>query len=473
MEELLNIPLLIVILYICCLMVISVLAAKLVKKETMGFLLASRTWPWYMVAFMLTANAVGGTSTVGCAQTGFESGIAAGWYTVAWGLGALLMGFFGASRWRGMKFYTVPEMFGSYYTMSARIVAVILQFMITMTIACLQFVAHGALLAAMLPNYFSLFSGILLTAIIFVGIALLGGYKAGGLISVLNVGVIYFGILVGVIASWSFAGGTETIVSKLPSGINYFSLFESLGFGVVLGWIIVMGFQAFSSQSVVQISLAAKSPHAAKWGFIVGAILMAPVGFLAAYMGIAAKSLYPNIPSVDAMPVMIMKLHPVLAGITLAGMWAAGITTGVALLISSATLLEKDIYETYLDSRGLKISEEKAYKASRYLVLAVGVIGFFMALKATSLINVLTTLVSLCAPFTFIFLFTAYLPGFCKKGAAFWTILVGGIIVALWILVPAIRIVPHAIYLECLITFPMFIVLCLTLKDPLTRNNVS
>ncbi len=464
-----NIPLLIVLIYIGCLVLISLFSVKLVKKETVGFLLAGRSWPWYMVAFMLTGLAVGGASTVGCAQTAFEKGLAAGWYDVAWGFGALLMGFLGAARWRKMQVVTIPEMFGNYYTPSSRVIAVVLQFLIVMTVMCLQFVAGGALLSAMLPQYFSLVNGMLLTAIVFVGIALIGGLWAGGLANLVNVIIIWIGVAVGSVACWSMAGGTDIIIKKLPQSFNYFSLFEGLGWGVLVGWFIVMGTMTFTMQGVTQIGFASKTPKDAKWGFIIGAVIMAPLGFFSAYIGIAAKSMYPNIESIKALPTMIMNTHPLIAGLTLSGLWAADISTGVALLISAATLLEKDIYEWSLERKGLKVSSIKSYQLSRILVLIIGVFGFIMALKATSILKVLLIGLTLCAPFTIIFLFTTYLPQFCKKHAAFWTMLVGGLIVILWVFWPDIRILPHPIYLEWIVTLPLFVVLSLILKTPLEK----
>jgi len=462
-----NIPLLIVIIYVCFLAMVSIVSIRLVKNEALGFLLAGRAWPWYMVAFMLTGLAIGGASTVGTAQMAFESGLPAGWYNVAWGFGALLMGIFGASQWRRIGISTVPEMLGKYYTASSRVLGVILQFMIIMTVTCLQFVAGGALLSAMLPDYFSLFSGMLLTAIVFVGIALVGGFWAGGLSNVLNVMIIWIGITVGMMACWSLAGGTEVIISRLPRELDYFNLVQGLGWGVLLGWFIVMATMTFTMQGVVQVSLAARSPGHAKWGFLTAVILMAPLGFFSAYMGIAAKSLYPDIASVKALPTIIMNTNPIVAGLTLSGLWAADISTGVALLISSATLIEKDIYEWFMENRGLIVPRERALRLSRYLVLIIGMIGFYMAVKAASILNTLLIGLTLCTPFTIIFLFTTFLPGFCKKAAAFWTILVGGLIVVLWLLFPTVRILPHAIYLEWLVTLPLFIILCLILKDPI------
>ncbi len=68
------IPLIIVIIYICCLVLISLFSVKFVKKDAAGFLLAGRSWPWFIVGFMVTGLAIGGASTVGCAQQAFEKG---------------------------------------------------------------------------------------------------------------------------------------------------------------------------------------------------------------------------------------------------------------------------------------------------------------------------------------------------------------------------------------------------------------
>jgi SSS family solute:Na+ symporter len=74
-------------------------------------------------------------------------------------------------------------------------------------------------------------------------------------------------------------------------------------------------------------------------------------------------------------------------------------------------------------------------------------------------VGIVKTLViglSLTTAFTVIFLFTVFAPGLCRKNSAFYTTLVGIIVLVLWQFVPAIRILPHVIYLEwivCLITF--------------------
>ena len=61
------------------------------------------------------------------------------------------------------------------------------------------YVAGGAILSSLLPDVFSFQTGMLVTAIAFVGITLIGGFWAAGLTSIINVVFIYAGVVVGAV----------------------------------------------------------------------------------------------------------------------------------------------------------------------------------------------------------------------------------------------------------------------------------
>ena len=71
---------------------------------------------------------------------------------------------------------------------------------------------------------------------------------------------------------------------------------------------------------------------------------MLPVGVLAALLGICAKSMYPDAQAALALPQVIVGLQPVLAGVTLAALWAADVSTACNLLLSAGTL----VFQRYL-----------------------------------------------------------------------------------------------------------------------------
>ncbi len=448
----------IVVLYIVVLFLISAYSTKLVKGTTRGYLLANQEWSFWLVAVMLAGLAIGGASTIGISQRAFEHGLSAGWYDVAWGVGAIIVGIFGIHLWRKMDVTTIPEMLGKYYGTKARIIGVLLQIIIMLVILSLQFVAGGALLSSMLPRYFTLTSGMVVTAITFVGIATIGGLWAGGLANIINVLIIWVGISIGAIISWHSAGGSSIIIQKLPSHISHLNPLQGITIGVLVGWFIVMTTQAFSVQAIEQIGSAAKNPAEARKGFILGGLIMAPIGFLSALIGIAARAKYPHIVSVKALPTIIMSINPWLAGFVLSGLWAADISTGVGLLLGSATLAEKDILEWNFKSFR-EMSSTKKLLLTKITVLGIGILGLFLAFRAISVLKVLLIGLSATTPFTIIFLFTVYKPNFCKRPAAFWTILVGMLLLVVWELFPPIRVLPHPIYLEWIVCLPIFVII--------------
>lgn len=462
----------IVISYIIILFLISAYSTKLVKGTTKGYLLANQEWTFWLVAVMLAGLAIGGASTIGISQRAFKYGISAGWYDVAWGTGAIIVGLSGIHLWRKMNVTTIPEMLCKYYGAEARIIGVLLQIVIMLVILSLQFVAGGALLSSMLPHYFTLTSGMIATAITFIGIATIGGLWAGGLANIVNVIIIWIGVSIGAIVSWYGAGGTSAIIHKLPPQISDLNPLKGIALGVLIGWFIVMITQAFSVQAIQQIGSAAKNPSEARKGFILGGLIMAPVGFLSALIGIAARAKYPHIVAVKALPTIIMSINPWLAGFVLSGLWAADISTGVSLLLGSATLAEKDILEWKFQSFA-KMSPARKLLFTKLTVLGVGIFGLFLAFTAVSILKVLLIGLSATTPFTIIFLFTVYKPRFCKRPAAFWTILIGMVLLVLWKFIPSIRFLPHPIYLEWIVCLPLFMIISLVSDKKLLTYEVG
>ena len=138
---------------------------------------------------------------------GLQRGLSAGWYNAAWAAGAFVMAFGAARRFRRLEITTLPELFERHYSTTARVLGVIGQLVIQVVITSLQYVAGGAILRALLPGVFSLQSGMLVTALVFVGITLIGGFWAAGLTNVINVVVIYVGILLAAVLSVGKIGG--------------------------------------------------------------------------------------------------------------------------------------------------------------------------------------------------------------------------------------------------------------------------
>lgn len=68
---------------------------------------------------------------------------------------------------------------------------------------------------------------------------------------------------------------------------------------------------------------------------------MLPVGFLSALLGVIAAEMYPDINAATALPRLIMTLNPWIAGITLASLWAADVSTACNLPLRRHPLLPR------------------------------------------------------------------------------------------------------------------------------------
>jgi SSS family solute:Na+ symporter len=293
----------------------------------------------------------------------------------------------------------------------------------------------------------------IMSAVVFIGITLIGGLWSSGLSNVLSVVLIYVGIVAGTFVTVSQQGGIAAISASLPAGTDWFGSIGGLGLATIIGWFAVMITQTITAQGPVQIACGARDGAAARNGYIWGAVIIFPIGFLCALMGLAAKVAYPGIKATMALPKIIMSLNPFLSGMTLAALWAADVSTACTLLLGAGTLFCQDVYKRFVDPG---ITESKYVLINRIAILVIGLITLWFAFNAVGILYTLLIGLSLTTAFTVVFLFTIFAPGLCRKNSAFYTTLVGMLALAAWQVFPGVRIFAHPIYMEwlvCLATF--------------------
>jgi len=422
----------IVILYIIALYIVTWATRRLSRGGMIAYLLAGRGLPAWVVAPLLTGLAIGGASTIGVAERAYVAGISAGWYNAAWAAGAILVGLFAASRYRKMEVTTLPELFERHYNVSGRIIGVFGQLVLQIVITSLQYVAGGAILSSLLPDVFTFQSGMLVTALVFVGITLIGGFWAAGLTNIINVIFIYLGVLLGAGLAVKKVGGFGNLLENLPAGHPGFDL-GAIGWGMIIAWFMVMCTMAFSVQSVVQISFAAKDASAARRGFILGGMIILPVGFISAVIGLAATVLQPGILATEALPRTVLGLSPVVAGIVLAGLWAADVSTASALLIGSATLVVGDLVKRFISP---DLTEKKEQTISRAAVLVLSVFTYLLAVSVSGILKTLLLGLTLTTAYTLVTLMTLFWPKVCRRSHATWTLLTAMAALAAWLIFP-------------------------------------
>jgi solute:Na+ symporter, SSS family len=450
-----NISFIVVVIYIGILFCISFYARKKASSGSEGYILAGRGLNTTLVTVTMVGLAIGGASTIGVAEQAYKVGLSAGWYTVAWGVGSILMGLIGAKKYRELNVSTVPEMFEKFYDTKGRIVCVIGQIIIQLMVTSLQYIAGGAILSSLLPAVFTLKTGMITSAVVFIGITFIGGMWSTGLCNLFNVPLKYTGVILVTLLAVVLSGGIHEISLKLPNAATYLHPVKGLGAPTIIIWFVVMITECFSLQGVVQVAFSAKDAEAARKGYILGGLLMIPIGFLAALLGIVAKVNYPNVSATMALPMVITHLNPLLAGVTLAALWAADVSTACNMLLGSATLFSQDIYKRFVNPN---VEEKKLMFMTKGFVVILGIITFFVALQAKGILSLIMMALSLTTAFSIVFIFTTFVPSMCRKNSAFNTAVAGILVLVLWQLVPSVRILPHVIYAEWIVCLTVFLI---------------
>ena len=448
-----SIQLFIVLTYVIALFSVSFYVKNRASSNSTDYLFASRKLSASLVAANITGLAVGAAATVGVAENAFSNGMGAGWYTGAWAVGALAMGLLAAGKYRQLNCTTIPELFERYYDTKGRVVSVIGLITIQLVITSLQYLAGGAILASLLPDIFTFKTGMLASATVFISITFIGGLWSSGISNLVSVVLIYLGITYSSFSALANFGGLEKVMASLPNNIAWFSPLGGLGLATIISWMVVFVTQSLTAQGPVQIACGAKDSATARKGFILGAVLIFPVGFLCALLGIISRVTYPDITATMALPKIIMSLNPVASGITLAALWAADVSTACTILLGAGTLFSQDIYKRFFNPN---ISEKNYLLVNKLSILFLGLVTLWFAFNAVGILKTMLVGLSLATAFTVVFLFTVFAPSLCRKNSAFVTTVVGILTLVVWEFLPSFRIFSHPIYMEwtaCLIAF--------------------
>jgi SSS family solute:Na+ symporter len=458
------VSLVILILYIVALFAISWYAKKRSEGNNENFALAGRRLSAPLICVTIIGLAVGGASTIGVSEHAFRVGLSAGWYTIAWALGAIVMGLFMAKKYREQNITTITELIERHHTKGAVILGVFCQIVIQLVIISLQYIAGGSILHAILPDIFDFHTGMIVSAITFIGITFIGGMWSASLSNVLNIILIYVGILAATIIQFKKIGSMDHLAAALPANVPWFSFIDGVGPVTITSWVVTLITVNLSLQSILQISLGAKDAATAKKGFVWGGILMLPVGVLAAFLGLVAKAMYPDAQAALALP-------QVLAGVTLAALWAADVSTACNLLLSAGTLFSSDIYKRFINPQ---CDQARQLLMTRACIIISGILTLGLAMSVSSILGTIMIGLSLTAAFSVIVIVALFFPQYASKAAGFWTLLAGLVLLVLWQLTPAVRIFPNVIYMEwlvCIAAYAIAAIVCPAKKAVAAESN--
>ena len=320
---------------------------------------------------------LGGTSTTGVSEYGYEYGISGAWYTLANSIGICFLAIFFAKLYRSLETPTVPGIVGKYIGQKSRIISSALQIFCMVAVGTSQMIAIGTLGETLFHINFVI--SILLMGAGILLYTVFGGMIAVGYTNIMHMVVMYGGIILAVILCLSgIDGGFATLKSTLPD--SYFSM-TGIGMPKVSSWMIASLLGACVAQAGLQPILGSKDTKTAVKSSYIIALVVGPFGFLSALLGMIAKVQFPDLANAKlALPTLLMTLNPISGGLVMASIMAAVLSTASPIFLSCGTLFTRDIYlETRL-GKEKKSDDRHILKISRLVTFCAGALCVLLAL---------------------------------------------------------------------------------------------
>jgi SSS family solute:Na+ symporter len=374
-----------IVAYLLVLTGVGVYKSRQVKTQA-DFAVAGRSLsPWILVCTMLAAW-IGTGSIVGNAGKTYEAGLAALILPIGSVIGMMLLTRV-APRARNYEVFSVPEIIGSRYGQTARLLAVIALVIAYMVIVSYQFNALGAVLHAILVDaggkpFVSESLGTIVAAVAIITYTILAGLLSLAYTDIITGIIITVSLFISLPILWSHAGGWQGMEAHFaamgkPAHMQFWGVFTP---AQIINYTLPTFLLIMGDANQYQRFFASKSAKGARSAvtFMVFAVLV--IESLIILEAWIASSLIPNAAvgkyvliyaARDFLPTALGLLFM----ITIVGII---ISTADSFLLIPATCVIRDIYLNYVNPQA---AERKVIFLSRLLVLALGIIAYLVSLS--------------------------------------------------------------------------------------------
>lgn len=334
----------IMILYFAVVLGIGFVFRKQESLEDFGLGGRFLTTPVFVATSLATW--IGAGSIMGLGGQGYRIGIGGYWWAFGWAAiwCPIFIGWLGAKRIRRTGLYTISDVLGERFDDRSRVLSAVLLLFYTLTQMTLQVISAGVVVNTLLgiPAWI----GAVVGTLVMLTYTVMGGLKAEVWTDVLQFGILIPAFLAMLLFYWIKLGGTATLVTQLP---QHFDLFRP-GSSTIWGWLLSIGPGVTLATYTWQRILAAKDERTARAGAFYSygfATFYYMVPFL---LGICAAAAFPGLKDPQqAVPQLILGLHPVAAGIMLAAFLAVLMSSADSILLYGATTFTQDIYRRFIN----------------------------------------------------------------------------------------------------------------------------
>ena len=344
----------IIALYFIAIVAIGFAAARLSKTQE-DYLVAGRRLSFPLFFGCMAALTLGGGSTIGSAELGYEHGLGGIWLNLSIGLGLVLAGFLVTSKLSRLRALSVNEVVEKSYGPTARVFSSVLTLVYTLTLSVVQVISIGTIINGVVgldPTLSMVAGG---------GIVILYTF-VGGMWSVTMTDIVQFvvktvGILIlAPIFCISAAGGWDALMAQVPES---FLSVGSMGFDKSFSYVVLYVPGLIIGQDIWQRIFTAKNEKVSKRGTIGAGIYSILYALATVVIGMSVAVLLPHLDDPQ-------------------NAFVVGVSTSVSsgTILASSTILYNDLYARFAKKR-LKLGE---VAVTRLFALLIGVVVMICSL---------------------------------------------------------------------------------------------
>nr|WP_307256198.1 sodium/proline symporter [Oikeobacillus pervagus] len=382
-----------------CLFMLAI--GLLSSKRDMGhsdFLLGGKRLPGWALAFSERATGESAWLLLGYTGFVFATGLSGVWVAVGISLGIIFSWLFLAKRFlRDAEEYnvlTLPGYLAKRFGTHGKVII----WLSTVLILCFMMFYFGAQIAGAGKTLFTVFNispmvGMIISIIIVIILSYTGGFVSVVWTDMIqSIMMLITLVVLPIIALYQIYTNDLSISHALSTSSPGMDSWTGGLTGFALGLLLFNNFAWFFGFLGGQPQLSArfmalKNKKEAKTGSTV-AIIWTLLAYSGAFMiGITALTLYQDQSFADVetiLPFMLMDLVPPwIAGLLLAGILAAIISTADSQLLVITSSISEDIIRNAL---GIKVTEKQLVKISRLTIIVAGIVGLIIALTSESLV---------------------------------------------------------------------------------------
>lgn len=364
----------IIALYFIVIVSVGFIAMKFTKTQE-DYLVAGRRLSFPLFFGCMAALALGGGSTVGSAQLGYDFGFGGIWLNVSIGAGLILAGLLVTSKLSKLRALSVNEVVEGSYGPTARIFSSVLTLIYTLTLSVVQVIAIGTIINGVLGLDATL------SMVLGGGVVILYTF-AGGMWSVTMTDVVQFviktvGILIlAPIFCISAAGGWDALVSKVPE--TYLSA-GSMGFDKSFSYLVLYVPGLIIGQDIWQRIFTAKNQKVSKRGTICAGAYSILYAFATVIIGMSVAVLLPNLDnSQNAFVTGVTTFLPVgVRGLVLTAAMAATMSVSSGTILAASTIVYNDLFLRFISKAP---DAKKQVSITRAFAALIGIVVMVCAL---------------------------------------------------------------------------------------------